>query len=567
MNISKEQVLRVLQYKLFNGELNEDEKLQAENDWQIIYKWLSDNESKAKLFISNFLQTFSQVVVMELIEPLKIKLGLAKGEDDGTRVNEAWDKYISQYDKEKTLKFLDKTSGEIARLMSEECKVDPVKDQNEPAKVPAAPPVISDVPKTAEDPIAVTAANPPITPSNTASNWKYTPVPEGPDKHEEFDSRSMDGDDDMKVIGARARGKKHKHEGTNCDDWFEFKTMGSWTFIAVADGAGSKKFSRVGAKAACEAAVKYMEEKLGAYLLKDREVWDNSTFNRNEENVYVEDDLHFVEDVLHDSMEAAYLNVQKAFEERLGKSEYEEILGRKPVIEDFASTLLVAIHVTVGEKSPKNSLVLACQVGDGMSAVVYRNGSVGLMGVADSGEYSGETDFLTSKKKLERKLLRSRTYPAFGQIRALMVMTDGVADDYFPNATEMVRLYGDLVVNGIINIDGLKDSDALSSIKDTKFKDLNNWLACKYTRPEGLMPLNGENKVYIRSFREFAEELNMTMGDVAKSYSLLHIGKYGIPMCGETLPEKKLQVWLDSYQVRGSFDDRTLVVLYREKML
>ena len=28
---------------------------------------------------------------------------------------------------------------------------------------------------------------------------------------------------------------------------------------------------------------------------------------------------------------------------------------------------------------------------------------------------------------------------------------------------------------------------------------------------------------------------------------------------------EKLVVWLDSYLVRGSFDDRTLVILYKDK--
>ena len=50
--------------------------------------------------------------------------------------------------------------------------------------------------------------------------------------------------------------KKHKHEGTHCDDWFDFATAGKWTILAVADGGGSYRFSRVGAQAAAEAVVR-----------------------------------------------------------------------------------------------------------------------------------------------------------------------------------------------------------------------------------------------------------------------------------------------------------------------
>jgi hypothetical protein len=37
------------------------------------------------------------------------------------------------------------------------------------------------------------------------------------------------------------------------------------------------------------------------------------------------------------------------------------------------------------------------------------------------------------------------------------------------------------------------------------------------------------------------------------------------PECEEMPSEEKLKIWLDSYYRRGSFDDRTLVVLYREE--
>ena len=75
-----------------------------------------------------------------------------------------------------------------------------------------------------------------------------------------------------------------------------------------------------------------------------------------------------------------------------------------------------------------------------------------------------------------------------------MVMTDGVADDYFPPDPELLRLYEDLKSNGV---------------------------------------LPGE--------QDATEEAGETNAASAADVKLLN--------------------WLDSYYVRGSFDDRTLVAL------
>ena len=96
-------------------------------------------------------------------------------------------------------------------------------------------------------------------PVNPGSAWKYKPLPaDEPDPHEESQTLSLPVGDGWTVTGARVRGKKHKHEGTHCDDWFEARQSGSWVIIAVSDGAGSSKFSRIGARASCQAAVDFL---------------------------------------------------------------------------------------------------------------------------------------------------------------------------------------------------------------------------------------------------------------------------------------------------------------------
>ena len=89
---------------------------------------------------------------------------------------------------------------------------------------------------------------------HTASIWRYrTVIEDGTELHTEFHSKYQRVGR-CEAIGARVRGKKHKHEGTNCDDWFETAESAGCLIAVVADGAGSKPLSRIGARVSCEGA-------------------------------------------------------------------------------------------------------------------------------------------------------------------------------------------------------------------------------------------------------------------------------------------------------------------------
>ena len=104
--------------------------------------------------------------------------------------------------------------------------------------------------------------------NNTASMWKYYPIneqyckefPEYINKYSKIGKNS--------IISARVRGKKHKHEGTVCDDWYEIAEFQNIIFSVVADGAGSKKFSNIGAKKCCKVAIGYLMQETERLLNK-----------------------------------------------------------------------------------------------------------------------------------------------------------------------------------------------------------------------------------------------------------------------------------------------------------
>jgi hypothetical protein len=464
----------------------------------------------------------------------------------------------------------------------------PVKPQPPPAaKTP--PPAASAAKAAAEtqrDPPAVTAVDP-ATPADVlpadngaaapgddamnkpgqstdrqpaSSGWKYLPPPANePDPHEESAARLATSPDGWPLLGARVRGKKHKHEGTHCDDWFEFATCGPWTLIAVSDGAGSKKFSRVGARASCQAAVELLESNLKGRRLRERGNGALEAWWDKKEGYFVGEDLAVCQDAVHKAMEAAYAAVVREADARATSAAHQQVLGRKLDVNDLSSTLLVAVHTSLKVKGADYSFVLACQVGDGMTAAVLPGGQLNLLAVPDGGDYSGETDFLTSRNKLEHENLRKKTFTMFRPMSALMVMTDGVADDYFPHAPGMLRLYADLVLNRVIRLRGGDDPAATAPSTQEGLARAECESAVE------VLTAGGAQFVGVRSAAVYAEKLGKSIKELAGWPALLRAGAHA-----ETPPPanaaERLREWLDAYTVRGSFDDRTLVVLHQENV-
>ena len=81
------------------------------------------------------------------------------------------------------------------------------------------------------------------------------------------------------------------------------------------------------------------------------------------------------------------------------------------------------MQILVPYRGSSYSLVMALQVGDGISAALFRDGSPSILGNPDSGRYAGETIFVTSTSSWSRADVYRRIYPFFSPMRALMVMT------------------------------------------------------------------------------------------------------------------------------------------------
>lgn len=448
-----------------------------------------------------------------------------------------------------------------------------------PAKLPAVKPapVASAAPPVSPQPAPAVPASPVKPPApqkplsddevlrHTASLWRYQPIPseaQEPDRMPEVYAMHMHPPAGA-MYGARVRGKKHKHEGTNSDDWFAIDALGKIQLLAVADGAGSKHFSRIGAYAASEQAVKFLKEKLKeraasfetptTFYAPLGEPTDGAAFGAAVQPLV---------QALQQAMQEARTAVEAAYKERASEPRYAEILHRDPVLADFSSTLLVAMALPAGTTG--ETLVLSCQIGDGMMAALDAAAPFAaaqhLLGKPDSGEYVGETEFLTSDRVTEMAALQNRTMLYRGRVTHLFAMTDGVADDYFPNEKEMRRLYCDLLANGVL----LPPRDVLHGSAGKFEETLEEIRSLRKIKPVAFPWVNDKSvEVALHYTRRFAPTEDALAPYWADQRKLAMLAP-DADIAPSAPVEQRIAKWLDNYTVRSSADDRTLVVAVRE---
>ncbi len=383
---------------------------------------------------------------------------------------------------------------------------------------------------------------------HTASLWKYLPVPaEEPEPAPET-LRLYQKYGGGVVTAARVRGKKHKHEGTNCDDWYEVSGFQNLLFAAVSDGAGSKRFSRIGARESCRAAAGCLRRELEG--LWTPALAADAALDIGEPRCMAA--CTALAGAVQRSVLKAREAVEAAFYTRVTDPAYEAVLGRPLELRDLSATLLVTVVIPSGAGG---RLVISCQVGDGMIALVDRkgpfDGSVRLMGTADSGEFSGETEFLVSPKMSSLEALQSRTKLSWSRSDLLLMMTDGVSDDYFPHETELRRLYFDLVANGIL------EGESSGELTEERLR-----LCRKLPQPLSYPWVNDQRvQVPLHYTRRILETAGLTREDLWRDGTALAAARAELE---EQLalpdPARRLERWLDNYVERGSFDDRTLVI-------
>lgn len=229
-----------------------------------------------------------------------------------------------------------------------------------------------------------------------------------------------------KIIVGSKRGRSHAHEGIFRDDdfSFNFSDQTGWGIIAVADGAGSAKYSRKGSLIACQKIVEY-------FL-----------------NIPIEDIHKLSQAVISEIKESNELN-QKAISSfcinHHGKAAFhalnaikEEATIRGAHIKDYSTTLIFAFVKEFEDKM----FVSSFWVGDGGIGIFSKEpNSVNLLGAPDSGEFSGQTRFLTMTEIFADNAYISRIkYKIVDKSAKLILMTDGITDAKFQTDAALEKL-------------------------------------------------------------------------------------------------------------------------------
>ena len=229
------------------------------------------------------------------------------------------------------------------------------------------------------------------------------------------------------IVAARVRGRSHAHIGSCCDDDFGIEKIDGLVpaYIAVvSDGAGSAAYSRFGSKLAVDAAQKVLSSSLQS-----------------------EASLQFVQKQIDtDADEASWQDYVQTLLSRAAyqayTAQYEAAKLHADVIQDvkqLACTLIIGMSLKLPNKK---WLIGAYWVGDGAIAIYNsEEGSVNILGESDSGEFSGQTCFL-SKEEVELERLYSRiVYRIVEGDHALILMTDGVSDPKFDSEQALHQIH------------------------------------------------------------------------------------------------------------------------------
>lgn len=272
------------------------------------------------------------------------------------------------------------------------------------------------------------------------------------------------------MVAASQRGRSHAQEGKPRDDHFALYHCedSDWYIIAVADGAGSARFSRKGSEVACNTVVDHCKARLIDNPDFENAIKEYADDKENKDK-RTEVTRHVIDIIFNGAKEAhnAVANVAATNEESS--------------LKDFSTTLMFAIC----KKYEFGWFLASFWVGDGaMCLYDEKEKTAKLLGTPDEGEFSGQTRFLTmreifSDRDVVSKRLRMAVVPDF---TALFLMTDGVSDPMF-ETDKNLNDYGkweefyNTLKGGFPDdgIEGVDLSDDNQNSKDQLLKWLDFW--------------------------------------------------------------------------------------------
>ena len=200
-----------------------------------------------------------------------------------------------------------------------------------------------------------------------------------------------------KAIARSAIGTSHSKLDMPCQDYGDYKTIGDAIVGVVADGAGSAKYSDLGAKLAVNTVLKNVTERDISTITKLCRSKNNSNNTSKQKNLVArvcnclpnKDKQSNFKASSKQELNKFFINIVEKVVAALEK----EAANNKHSVDDLACTLLIIIATPEG--------IAAMQIGDGFITVRYSNSQFQLLFRPDKGEYVNETTFVTSNNAIE----------------------------------------------------------------------------------------------------------------------------------------------------------------------
>lgn len=193
-----------------------------------------------------------------------------------------------------------------------------------------------------------------------------------------------------KIACGRAVGRSHTVTATPCQDYVAARSARGIGCLALADGAGSRSHSEIGAQEAVKATLRAL--------------------SRNFDDLYtlaLADPAKVTTRILEECRSA------------IGKK--ARLLQLEP--DAFACTLMFVAH--------KDGRYLAGHLGDGVIAIEMEQGTVEVLSHPDNGEYTNTTFFITESDAEAH----FRIYTGVHSAPAFALMSDGTAESLYLRAT------------------------------------------------------------------------------------------------------------------------------------
>ena len=230
------------------------------------------------------------------------------------------------------------------------------------------------------------------------------------------------------MVAASKRGRSHAKGGGYRDDHFglSYNESSGWYVMVVADGAGSARLSREGSRMVCSVVLSELEEILPERVDPEAQAMVHKILKAESEEERRSNAVlaPVVNSLMHAAREAAHKLERHA--EQLNCN-----------VADLSTTLAIATAKKVGDRW----LLLSFSIGDGGVGVWDAEaGEVALMCKPDSGEFAGQTRFLSLD---ELGLEAGCTSRVFAEVRsdfsAFLAMTDGITDPKFETDSELAN--------------------------------------------------------------------------------------------------------------------------------